>query len=386
MKKIVFTIALFFVMTNGFTQNLVPNPGFEKKVCCPSVYSMFYCVQDWIAPTKGTTDYYSSCELKHDSPIVKTPTNFFGHQKTVDGIAYAGLYVFYNLDYREYILTKLTKPLDKGKVYHVNFWVSLADTAGVAVNSIGIAFLDTIYKKKQFTQINDVSFSRLYNSDSSFITDKKNWTLLSMDYTARGGEEVILIGNFYNNENTDTISVQDSSTNEFDLYDAYYYIDAVCVGLKKEDGTCTCINNGEPVVINDSNYVQLKSFQPNETEDNRPKVGDIVILKNIEFDFNKSTLRPSSNLELNDLYELLQKNPALEIIINGHTDNLGSGEYNQQLSESRALSVYAWLIQKGINSSRLDFKGYGKMKPIAKNDTEEGRQENRRVEFEVIRN
>ena len=384
MKKILITLICLTVSVIGMAQNLISNGSFEENTCCPSVYSMFYCVQDWIAPTKGTTDYYSDCELKHYSPIVKTPTNFFGHQKTVDGVAYAGLYTFYNGDYREYMQNKLQAPLVAGETYHINFWVSLADTAGVAVRSISIAFLDSIYKKKQFTVITDIDYIPMYNEDSSFLTSKKDWMLLSMDYEAKGGEAFFIIGNYQDNASTDTLNVQDTSTAEYDFYDSYYYLDAVCIGLRKPDGTCSCINDGEPVAINDSNYIDLENIQPTESEANIPKIGDIVILKNVYFDFDKSILKASSEPELQQLYDLLIQFPTMKIIINGHTDNRGSDEYNSLLSESRALSVYAWLVNKGIESSRLDFKGYGKFKPIESNKTDEGRQSNRRVEFEVV--
>lgn len=384
MKKILITLFYLAISVIGMAQNLISNGGFEERTCCPSVYSMFYCVQDWIAPTKGTTDYYSNCELKHYSPIVKTPTNFFGHQKPVDGIAYAGLYTFYNGDYREYMENRLETPLVAGEIYHINFWVSLADTAGVAIRSISVAFLDSIYKKKQFTVITDVDYMPIYKEDSSFLTNKKDWILLSMDYEAKGGEAFFIIGNYQNNAETDTLNVQDSTTAEYDFYDSYYYLDAVCIGLRKSDGTCACINEGEPVAINDSNYVDLEKIQPRETETNRPKIGDIVILKKVYFDFDKSTLKASSETELQQLYDLLMQFPTMKIIINGHTDNRGSDEYNLLLSESRALSVYAWLVKKGIESTRLDFKGYGKFRPIESNKTDEGRQSNRRVEFEII--
>ncbi len=381
------TLAITLVFTLqglGTAQNLIPNPSFEQRHCCPSVYSMFYCVKDWAAPTKGTTDLYSDCELKHYTPIVRTPTNFFGHQATVEGISYAGLYAFYNRDYREYMLTWLTQPLDSGKTYHVNMWVSLADTAGVAVKSFGVAFLDTVFFKPQFTHLEGVDFQPIYNSDSSFLVNKKDWTLLSLDYTARGGEKAFLFGNFKNNANTDTLMLSDTSIADYDRYDSYYYIDVVCVGLRNPDGTCDCINGGEPVVISDTNYIDLAEIEPNEAEVRRPKVGDIVILKHIYFDFDKAMLKPASEPELEKLYQLLVQYADLKIIINGHTDNKGSDEYNLQLSEARALAVYAWLIQKGIDSERLDFKGYGELRPIATNKTDEGRHENRRVEFEVV--
>jgi outer membrane protein OmpA-like peptidoglycan-associated protein len=76
--------------------------------------------------------------------------------------------------------------------------------------------------------------------------------------------------------------------------------------------------------------------------------------------------------------------PTLKIEISGHTDNVGDAEYNQRLSVARAKAVVDYLISKGIDSSRLSYVGYGFSKPIAPNDTEEGRRLNRRSEFKII--
>ncbi len=126
-------------------------------------------------------------------------------------------------------------------------------------------------------------------------------------------------------------------------------------------------------------YAKDILLQPIET-------GSIVILKNIFFDFDKSDLKPESQVELNRLVGLLQKNVRLKIEIGGHTDNKGTAAYNQNLSEERAKSVYEYLVNKGIDKTRLTYKGYGLTKPIDTNDTDEGRANNRRTEFKVISN
>lgn len=118
----------------------------------------------------------------------------------------------------------------------------------------------------------------------------------------------------------------------------------------------------------------------------RIEVGSSIILKNIFFDFDKASLKPESKTELDRLSKLLVELPNLKIEISGHTDNIGSPQYNKTLSERRAKAVVDYLIANGINSERLTFKGYGFEKPIATNDTEEGRQQNRRTEFKVISN
>jgi outer membrane protein OmpA-like peptidoglycan-associated protein len=82
----------------------------------------------------------------------------------------------------------------------------------------------------------------------------------------------------------------------------------------------------------------------------------------------------------------MKTNPKLKIEIGGHTDNVGTKAYNKTLSENRANSVYNYLISKGIDKTRLSYKGYDFSVPVATNDTEEGRALNRRTEFKVISN
>jgi len=117
---------------------------------------------------------------------------------------------------------------------------------------------------------------------------------------------------------------------------------------------------------------------------NKVKIGSKIILKNIFFDFDKATLRNESATELNRLVKMLNDVPRMTIEISGHTDNVGSDAYNKQLSEDRAKAVVEYLIEKGIEEDRLTFAGYGESQPIADNDTEEGRQVNRRTEFKVL--
>ncbi len=109
-----------------------------------------------------------------------------------------------------------------------------------------------------------------------------------------------------------------------------------------------------------------------------------VILKNIFFETASAELRNESVTELKKLLQFLNDYPDLRIQINGHTDNVGSEEDNRQLSGNRAKAVYTYLNENGIDNMRLQFKGYGETQPIDSNETPEGRQNNRRTEFEVV--
>lgn len=115
------------------------------------------------------------------------------------------------------------------------------------------------------------------------------------------------------------------------------------------------------------------------------EVGLTVRLKNIYFDFDKTTLKSESFTELDKVVDFLKQNSTVEVEISGHTDSKGSDDYNLNLSQGRSQSVVDYIISKGIESYRLTAHGYGETKPIDSNDTEEGRANNRRVEFTVVK-
>ena len=133
-------------------------------------------------------------------------------------------------------------------------------------------------------------------------------------------------------------------------------------------------DGGEDNIV--SKTIQLKNVA----------VGNTITLTNIFFDLGKATLRIESNAELDRLVKLMNDAPKLKIEISGHTDNTGSAAMNENLSQQRANAVVAYILTKGIDTSRLTAKGYGSKKPIATNDTESGRQQNRRTEFKITSN
>lgn len=115
------------------------------------------------------------------------------------------------------------------------------------------------------------------------------------------------------------------------------------------------------------------------------EAGQTIVLKNIYFDIGKSRLLPESNKELNRMYQLLRSNPEMEIEVRGHTDSQSDEEFNQQLSEDRVFSVINYLKYQGVMGYRLKGKGLGETQPVATNETPEGRAENRRVEFFILK-
>ena len=114
------------------------------------------------------------------------------------------------------------------------------------------------------------------------------------------------------------------------------------------------------------------------------KKGEVFIVKNLHFATNKTRILARSEQALNDLYMYLARNPQVRIKIVGHTDSVGKDEANQKLSDGRANEVMKDLIERGIAPERMQAEGRGETQPIDTNDTDEGRQNNRRVEIEIL--
>ena len=120
--------------------------------------------------------------------------------------------------------------------------------------------------------------------------------------------------------------------------------------------------------------IRLQSIEP----------GSVTVLRNIFFETGSFQLLSESITELNKLLSFLKMNPSVKIEIGGHTDNIGSEQFNMELSDKRAGSVYRFLLQNGIDESRLSYKGYGFSMPVQTNETESGRAANRRTEFRIV--
>jgi OOP family OmpA-OmpF porin len=108
-----------------------------------------------------------------------------------------------------------------------------------------------------------------------------------------------------------------------------------------------------------------------------------IVLRGVNFDFDKSEIRPDAAVILDEAASLLNEEPGVRVEVGGHTDATGTDEYNQGLSERRARSVVDYLVGKGVSAGRLDSAGYGESKPVADNATRDGRAQNRRVELNV---
>ena len=134
----------------------------------------------------------------------------------------------------------------------------------------------------------------------------------------------------------------------------------------------------------------MKDIQPNRVLKNidfvlqSTKATSNLVFKPVLFENNRTTITAASLTELNRLVSILKTQPALEIEVSGHSDSAGAEEHNMQLSEQRTEAVSSFLLKKGIVASRIHKQSFGSSRPSGSNDTEEGRNKNRRVELKII--
>lgn len=226
----------------------------------------------------------------------------------------------------------------------------------------------------------------------------KNESLGGMDfyyfslYNEAKPEEVILVkGNLKSEDTTKpikaTVQIKSLESKRVTFIPVDEDGDYVASLLKNEDYLLTI--KGEDIVYQ-STYVAAKDSITApviklEMEVQPIEVGMHYRLHNIYFAFNSADILSSSQKVLDEFIVFLNDHPTMTISIEGHTDNVGSDEFNLILSENRAKAVYNYLVNNGIDANRLQYKGFGETTPIATNETEEGRAMNRRTEFVILK-
>jgi OOP family OmpA-OmpF porin len=328
-------------------QNLVPDSGFENARRLPKRKDNgVSCTKNWMCPMDiGAADYYHKEGKGHG----RAPRNIFGKQKPHTGSAYGGLCI--RKKFMEYVSTKLLDTLIKDKNYLVEFYVSRAERSIGSVKELGVLFSDKIsmgITGVGISQQPSIEIVKKYG-----FRKKKKWMKFSAIYTAKGGETAIIIGHFNH-----------QSIKRFKGW-AHYYIDDVSV-----------ITLNEPLV-EPSNTIAAVQI-PNSY---LPQIDVTMPLKNIFFNSNESDLLIESYKELDQLITFLNELPQANIEINGHTDNTGNEAFNQRLSTFRAKAVAHYLMEGNIDPARITYKGHGSTIPIAPNNSDEGKLQNRRVEF-----
>jgi OmpA-OmpF porin, OOP family len=333
-------------------KNLVPNGSFENFRKRSQNLRMAIPWQP-----KASVDFYQN-------PLTNDTT---AQKGAYDGVAYCGLR--FQKRYKEFMQVKLVESLHRGTVYEVSMKVRLAFWSNAVLKSFGFLFSKAGYNRQA-----DAVKGNMVDTTAKKggLMKAFQWFTVKGYYKADGGEKYLTIGNFSPEVKKDMMRM-----NLFKLgyKEAYYFVDDVRLVKHKEE------KDDVDIVIVGPNYREEDSTL---TVKNNIQVGEKVALKNIFFDQGKYYLLPESYIELNKLVQYLMKNPTIQIQINGHTDASGMGFKNQKISELRAREVFEYLIKKGVQN-KMYFKGFGATQPVAPNDTDENKQKNRRVEFEIIK-
>jgi Outer membrane protein and related peptidoglycan-associated (lipo)proteins len=355
---------------------------------CPiyGVWTYLLC-KDWTNCSDvlnlDTPDLYNKCSIEQGVPfsyyVLSDKTIFSSYQNAKSGVGYMGIVliearvekikdeVFIG---NEFLQAKLIRPLERDKKYYTEFYVNRADFSTVSTDKLGLFFSKKEIKVKDKIQMFKYK-PQISNPNGIVIEDTVNWIKISGAYIAQGGEQFIIIGDFFP-EKENTIKHDRKKTKDFICY---YYIDDVSVVLIEDS-----LKN-EPKAIPTS----IKDTSSDSIDLKNIKVGVPVILKSIYFALGKSNLLPASFEELDRLARFMKDNPFARIEVSGYTDDTGTDDFNMQLSIARAKSVADYLIHQGIAKDRIDYKGFGKTKPASENNTGESKSLNRRVELKFIR-
>lgn len=222
MKKFIqiFFLFLLFAITTLQGQNLVPNPSFEEYDTCPDNMEQIYYVLNW-SSYRGTAEYYNSC-----SSGMSVPQNPYGFQYASDSNCkgYCGIYTYnpWSLNDREFIGAQLITPLIIGQKYFLNMKVNLCNWSKCAANKIGFSFSTIQYNFDNPAPV--INFSYCYSIN--IISDTANWATITGNFIADSSYKYLLIGNFFDDNQTDTLGINGGNCLS---YFPYYYIDDICV-------------------------------------------------------------------------------------------------------------------------------------------------------------
>lgn len=398
-QNILLWLLVALPFSQGIAQNLLPNGDFEHPFIA---YDM-----QWKQPHGPYYHYYQDAGQLGDA---------------YRGQFYNGLCI-YNHQENEFLQAKLSEPLQAGERYCISTMARLMKIKAFnheLHDKIGILFTDSPFDVEEPYDHNYTPQLYWLIPDS---VNRFEWMPLDTVYEARGGEQYFTIGYFKDlglselserqaveaflgpppktaeelnipepdfsqkgkkrrkkkkskkgkdewadfraeitqevQRKTEAIPTKAAGEGLFTLR---YYIDDVCVAPQLADGSCDC-SIAEPAV-------DLSA-------------GATVRMDNLLFETGSAELKKGSAYALEILTLILNENPEMSIAIHGHSDNVGSDSDNLVLSRARASAVYDYLIEAEIGADRLSFEGFGSTRPVASNDSAQGRKRNRRVEFKV---
>lgn len=339
-----FLIIITFSISILNAQNLVLNGGFEENYGCPKEYNSNKTKVEiapyWESPSYGTPDLFNTCSDKMGD------RNILGVTKPSEGNGFAGLVTWSDKGFREYLRGELKKPLKKGVKYRVKFYYRLTSYSNYSCDRIGFALTEKTNFIKSDKAMPISAIQRI--KQKAFTSLSGSWELVDKVYTAQGGEKYITLGNFSSNSRTKYFHLYWQKDVEPMLHKtSYYYIDDVSVAELKP-------------IIEEKNIFTTDS---------------VYTFKDLYFESASYTIDSSAYPELDNLVTYLKSNQK-KVLIEGHTDKVGSVNDNLLLSRNRAKAVKLYLVKQGVSSNRIKYIGYGAARPISIDSNK-----NRRVEY-----
>jgi outer membrane protein OmpA-like peptidoglycan-associated protein len=337
-------LLFFLVMANLWpnlvcAQNLVRNGDFEEGAKCQTTYTKSSIPKPW--QTTGTPDLYlDSCE------IISPSNNLTGTCELLSGKAFAGLVMDLpskqNGYWTERMLTNLIQPLERDSLYQLSMFVSLGPNSPSSIKQMSVRLAAEIYA--HYTPPKEI---KVLDMPEPLLPGK--WIHIVDTIKAVGGERLLVIANYLEADNF--VKLRKPKGNEIRCY---LYIDNI-------------------------------SLTPLFTPEQAPTISDTITLAGVNFNTNDATLLPTAYPVLDNILLSLLKSKDYSLTIIGHTDSTGSFENNLTLSLNRAESVKAYFTINSIDANIISIEGSGPSKPIAPNNTENGRAINRRVEIIIQR-
>jgi OmpA-OmpF porin, OOP family len=402
--SMLFLIFIFFEKINFLSaQNLIKNPSFEllkpQSIVVPCDFTMFPAdfgakIETWTSFQRMTPDINKAGETCDLFPQVQDGANCVGIVTYLPSDDLVG-----SENFREMVQGKLTKALRPGKKYKFEIWVredekiikqhlSKIYSPNTPIVPLHAGNLGIVFRAEPWGEYDSFQEDRRKEKIAPQILFSKPiitngaWVKLEAEFTANGLFQYFIIGNFSSDKETPTdLSASENARIKAENAKKPALIDKTkrCAYLCLDN--LSLIDMYPPIACPPA--PTPKNSKPNfETTflQDRKFAFDAMLL----FDVDKSDLKPQSMGMLDSLVTFLIKYPNKRIEIGGHTDNRGSIEYNLDLSGRRAKSLVQFLTEKNIAPERLQWKAYGKSKPVTSNDTEAGRRKNRRVEVILL--
>lgn len=348
-KSLLYLLSLFCISLNA--QNLIVNPGFET---IDTSYRLetgstqidtfdLHNVIGWFNPAFGTTDYYN-CDGKHSH----CGSRYFSRDtKAHTGVGYGGIYIEKS-KWKEYIACNLSDTLEAGQNYRLSWWMMISPKSRYAMQTMQVEFWDVPFVKiASPTTVYPAShpkFSMLIIPGTSKLSMVATWTKVSVDFTAVGGETTIVIG--YLADYWQSVSLPETPKNKSNDPYCYYYLD-------------------------DLELVPFDGPPVPRTSVSRPI---------IYFDTDKDVVKKQYFAPLDSVVTAMKQNASMKLIVNGYTDSVGNVEDNLDLSRRRAEAVKIYLVDHGVDETRITTKWFAESRPAGEENAI-----NRRVEFTYIR-